>query len=163
MNNEYKKRIFNTKNELASIKKWIHTGKNVYDDNTRYLVEYSIMVACGTLEYVYKHMIYDCLASGTNEEATTFLAKMVVDNSSNPSTGNIEKVLESCSDCWKNKFISQIKENNIKSDVNSLVQLRNNFSHGLRNKSSASIETVCKYFSSGEKMITILARILERK
>lgn len=153
MNGEFLQMITDTQEELKSIRKWINAG-NQFDSKTRYLVSYSVIKASGTVEVIFKNIIYNYLVTGANEKTKGYLEKAIIDSSCNPNTGNMSNMLQNISSEWKSSFDQQVKQSGEKDKLNSLVQLRNDFAHG--DSISVSIDTVINYFDSGVKILNIL-------
>lgn len=130
MKDEYIQMIDDARQEISNIRTWINQDRNQLDSKSKYLISYCVVRASGTIEVTYKNIIFDYLTTGAQSETVVYLEKMILDSSSNPNTGNISNLLQSVSVPWKTQFDQDVKEDNIKSDVNSLVQLRNDFSHG---------------------------------
>ena len=86
-----------TERELKEIRKWINKDRNKFDSKTRYLISYSVIKASGTIEVVFKHLIFDYLVVGAKEETKTYLENMIVESSCNPKTGNMSNMLQSIS------------------------------------------------------------------
>lgn len=145
MTDENERKIDDCCNELTNIKSWI--DKNPLDSNVRYLAAYAVVKASGTIEVVFKSMIYDVLADKVKLETQNYLTKMVIESSCNPSTGNMSNLLDQLDTQRKIKFNNMIKGKTEKSDLNSLVSLRNDVAHG--RTMNSSINTVKKYFESG--------------
>lgn len=146
MNGKYDSKIEDCRNELAKIKKWIDNHK--LDSNVRYLVNYSVIKCCGTIENIYKKIIFDYLSNGSNTETINFLTKNIISSSSNPSTGKMKTMLQNINVNWSLQFEERIKGQNQKGQLNSLVDLRNTFSHG--GSITASIDDVMVFFHAGE-------------
>jgi hypothetical protein len=145
MNGKYKIEIDDCSNELNKIKTWIDSNK--LDSNIKYLVSYAVIKSCGTIENVFKQIIFDHVSKGSNEEAMEFLTKNIINSSCNPKTGQIQKMLDQINSKWSNEFATKIIAKNQKGQLNSLVELRNNFSHG--NDITSSIENVIVLFQAG--------------
>mgnify|MGYP006994345604 FL=1 len=156
MNGEFLQMIEDTKEELDSICKWIN-DKNQFDSKTRYLISYAAVKASGTVEVIFKNMIYNYLIVGANEKAKGYLEKAIIDSSCNPNTGNMSNMLQNISPEWRTLFDQQVKQSGEKDKLNSLVQLRNDFAHG--GSILVSIETVIKYFDSAVKILNILDNV----
>ena len=69
-------------------------------------------------------------------------------------------MLEQIDTLRKNEFSETVKKMNEKSDLNSLVMLRNDLAHG-RNI-TASIAIIERYYESGTSIIRILDNIMHR-
>lgn len=79
MNEVYQQMLDDCQLELDNINEWIRN--NNLDTNVRYLTSYSVIKASGTIEYVFKQIVYDYLAYGTNNEAKNFLNKNILEAS----------------------------------------------------------------------------------
>lgn len=156
MNGELLQMITDTKEELKSIRQWINAG-NQFDSKTRYLISYSVIKASGTVEVIFKNIIYNSLIVGANEKAKGYFEKAIIDSSCNPNTGNMSNMLQNISSEWKRVFDQQVKESGEKDKLNSLVQLRNDFAHG--DSIAVSIDTVIKYFDSAVNILKILDKV----
>lgn len=146
MNGKYKSKIDDCSNELKKIKKWI--DQNKLDSNVKYLVNYAVIKCCGTIENIYKDMIFDYLANGANIETINYLTRNIINSSSNPSTKKIKNMLQSINKNWASDFDKRIKGKNEMRQLNSLVDLRNTFSHG--GSITSSIDEVILFFLAGE-------------
>ena len=158
MKNDYIVILNDTKNELLEIKKWIDQEKNKFDSKSRLLISYSIIKACGSIEVVFKHIIFDCLSDGVNDKTVSYIEKMILDSSCNPSTRNMGNMLQKISPLLKNNFENRLKLIGKKDKINSLVQLRNDFAHG--DSIRVSIETVVTYFSAAVEVLNILDEVV---
>lgn len=153
--------LTNVLSELNAIKEIIN--KNHFSSANPYLINYSVVRSSGCLEQSYKTLIYDFLRVEDKEKLNVYLKKNIIDSSSNPSTGNIKKMLEGMDSMWSNQFDENIKliskNNEHKSNLNNLVQSRNDFAHGV-NLSNIKMETVIKNYQSGIYILKILDCIL---
>ena len=103
-------------------------------------------------------MIFDRLSDGANVEAQNYFTKIILDASFNPSTGQMDRLLERMNSNWKKKFDQAIKGKKEKGELNSLVDLRNSFAHG--SVITASINDVMNYFQSGKWILEELYQII---
>lgn len=142
--------------ELNNIKSFINNDP--FNSMVKYLVAYSVIKSCGTVEIVYKDIIYTHLVKNANREATLYLSKNIKNSSSNPKTGKISSLLEQINPEWKNSFENELKDSPDKGLLNSLVCLRNQLSHG--NSITSSIDDVIRYFNSGCNILNILDSIV---
>lgn len=154
MRSDYVDLIKNTDRELQEIRKWINADKNRFDTKTKYLIAYSVIKASGSIEVVFKQVIYDYLTREAGEKTATYIEKMILDSSCNPNTGNMSNLLQNISSEWKEQFDALVKESGKKSKINSLVQLRNDFAHG--DNITVSIDTVISYFDAAKDILNIL-------
>lgn len=158
MKNESKIKWEETETELQEIKKWIDSGRNKFDSKTRYLISYAVIKASGTVEVVFKNIIYDFLSENVKEETAFYIEKMILDSSCNPNVGNISNILQNISADFKKNFDDKVKQSGKKDKINSLVQLRNDFAHG--ESITVSIETVITYFEAAKDIILILNEVV---
>lgn len=142
--------------DINKIKKWIN--RNKFDSNVKYLISYSVIRACGTIERVMKSILFNRISQGINAEAMNYFNKYITDSSFNPSTGQINRILCDFNPSWANAFSAIVDGTQQKADLNSLVQLRNDFAHG--SSVTTSIETVLKYYISGVWVLNELCKII---
>lgn len=144
--------------ELTRIKEWINDNK--FDSKVPYLNSYAVIRASGSLEHILKAIIYNKLTENVSTETNQYISKMILESSFNPKTGRIINILQEISSDWAKKFDNYVSENTQKKgDLNSLIQLRNDFSHG--NSINISIETIIKYYGSGIDIMNEIDRIIE--
>ena len=155
MNGECERLLLDCENELNQIKEWI--DDNVFNSNVRFLTLYSVIKSCSTIEVIAKRLIYNYLSQNGNTAANKYLEKAIIDSSTNPKTGNIEKILQQIDNDLKETFHSQLNEPD-KINLNSLVRLRNDFAHG--KSINESINTIIRYFQSGKCILNQLNNIL---
>lgn len=156
MNGNYLQKLMEGKIELQSIKKWIN--ENPLDSNVKYLTLYSIVRGSGTIERVLKEMLFDRLSDGACIETETYLTKMIVEASFNPSVGKIDNILSKVSSEWRKRFDSDTKSSEQKDQLKSLVDLRNSFAHG--NSITASISDIIDYYDAGIWILNDLYNIM---
>ena len=145
MNGNYERLLQDCAIELNNIQQWI--SNHNLDSNIRFLTSYSVIKACGTIEIVFKQMIYDYLSLGANDEAKAFLNKNIIEASFNPSPGQIYRLLEKINTTWRQTFESYISGTNQKGQLKSLVELRNSFAHG--SVITASMSDIKNYYNAG--------------
>jgi hypothetical protein len=156
MNVEDVRSISDCRDELQKIETWIN--KNPMDSNIKFLVAYAVIKSSGTVEIVFKRMIYSFLVKGSTIEAQKYLEKDIIDSSANPKTGVIEKYIEQFDNTRKDTFKNDLSGSQEKSDLNSLVKLRNDIAHG--RDITTSIATVKRYFESGVFVLNKLDQLL---
>lgn len=156
MNSDDLELINATSDEITEIKKFI--DKDKFSIYSKYLISYSVIKSSGTIEKVFKNILFIYLTQSTLPETKNYLELTLLNNSRNPSTGVIQSSLESLNPNWATLFLKMLDSNN-KSDLNSLVKIRNEFAHG--NAITISIENVSKYYSSGIKILKILDSIVK--
>lgn len=145
--------------EIKNILQWI--GKNRFHSNIKYLVSYAIIKASGTIEIVFKTIIYDFLSENATKEAKQFLSSKILDSSCNPSTQKISAIINGFDGKKSKDFDKKLKNTQEKSDLNSLVSLRNDLAHG--GTVNVTINTVYKYFVSGKTVIEWLEDIIQKQ
>lgn len=123
-----------------------------------FLISYAVIKACGVIEVVYKNLIVDVISVGTTTEGKNYFEKNIRDSSSNPSIGNIQRLLQDLNTSWAQQFENQVKGKEEKGSLSSLVGLRNDFAH-VRSV-TASIGNVKKYFEDGRSVLTWLESII---
>ncbi|RHA73871.1 hypothetical protein DW918_12585 [Eubacterium ventriosum] len=158
MRDEYIQQLDDARQELESIREWINKDRNKFDIKTKYLVSYAVVKASGSIEVVFKKIVFDFLSQNVREETGQYLEKMILDSSCNPNTGNMSNMLQNISGLKRNIFDQQVKESEKKDKLNSLVQLRNDFAHG--DNVNISINTVITYYDAGISILNILDNII---
>lgn len=158
MRDEYRQKLDDAMQELKCIREWINKDKNKFDIKTKYLVSYAVIKASGSIEVVFKKMVFDFLALNARSETSQYLEKMILDSSCNPNTGNMSNMLQNISAEKRNIFDQRVKVSEKKDKLNSLVQLRNDFAHG--DNINISIDTVITYFNAGNSILNILDEVI---
>ncbi len=141
--------------ELTNIKNFIN--ENPLHSMVKYLVSYSVIKSCGTIEIVYKDIIYCHLIENANAEAITYFSRNIKDSSSNPKFENMCSLLKQLNRNWNSSFKSTVDELN-KQSLNSLVELRNQLAHGI--PITSSIDDVITYFANGRSILNVLDSIV---
>ena len=154
MKYEYKQKLDDVLSELEIIREWINKDRNKFDVKTKYLISYAVVKASGTIETVFKQIIFDFLVFNARQETSKYLEKMILDSSSNPKTGNMSNILQNISSEKRNIFDQKVKESDKKDKLNSLVQLRNDLAHG--GNINISIDTIITYYDAGRSILDIL-------
>jgi len=142
--------------ELDTIKTAISADR--FATTNRFLISYAVIKASGTIESVCKNMIFEKISGGASEEAKEFLRRGIVEASFNPSVGKIKMLLDKTNSAWATEFDNRTKASSDKSNLTSLVTLRNSFAHG--DAITATIENVITYFDSGRRIIETVDDIL---
>lgn len=124
----------------------------------RYLVSYSVIKSCGTIEIVFKDIIYNHLIKNANQEAIAYFSKNVKESSSNPKIDNICSLLKQINVNWNTSFKNTASDID-KQSLNSLVELRNQLAHG--NSITSSIDDVITYFTCGCNILQVLDSIVK--
>lgn len=161
---EYEDLLDDCYRELQAIEERIN--KNKLDQMVKYLQNYAVIRACGTIESVVKNLIADRVTANATSEIKNYIQIKVRDSSTNPRTPFISGVLGEFSVDWKKIFESKFdnknqensSNNRAKIDLNSLVQLRNDFAHG--KSVGTGISIIRKYFDSACEIIKIVDDII---
>ena len=148
--------IQDCQSELTNIKNFI--SKAPLGSMVRYLVSYSVIKSCGTIEIVFKDIIYNHLIKNANQEAIAYFSKNVKESSSNPKIDNICSLLKQINVNWNTSFKSKATDID-KQSLNSLVELRNQLAHG--NSITSSIDDVITYFTCGCNILQVLDSIVK--
>lgn len=157
MNGDNQNLIDDCINDLNNVKKYI--AANALSSICQYLISYAVVRSCGTIEVVVKNIIFDYLSTGATQETINFLEKQILDSSWNPSCGKIQKLLDMINPSWSQEFQAFTNGTKEKTDLSSLVNLRNDFAHG--NKVTSSIDNVIDYFEGSCTIVNFLADIVK--
>ena len=156
MDSRYIEQLDDCSRELQIIETHINNDK--FNSLNPFLISYAVVKACGSIEVVYKNLIVDIVAVGSTTEAKNYLEKNIRDSSSNPTTGNIQRLLQDLNSTWAQQFEAQIKGKDEKGSLTSLVGLRNDFAHG--RSVTASIGNIKQYFEDAKTVLTWLESIV---
>lgn len=156
MNGENIQALEDCQREILKIEDWINHHQ--LDSNIKFLVSYAVIRASGTIEAVLKSSLYEYLSKNAMEETKSFLQKNILEASFNPSTKQVSNIFDKLNSSWSQIFLEQTKSLQEKTDLNSLVSLRNDFSHG--SSITTSIQTVKRYFFSGKRILEIIDDII---
>lgn len=127
----------------------------------RYLTHYSLIRACGTIEYSFKTIIAD-FHQNMSPQLSTYIDNKVRSNSCNPSYQNILSMLGDFDDNWKNNFKNQINarpdKDRLLASLNSLNVNRNSLAHG--HGSIVPFSDIKLYFNDAVQIINILDSVV---
>lgn len=133
--------------ELGKIESIIH-GIGVMSHPVPYLTRYSIIKACGAIEYGFKTIISDFCLHEQSEQLKNFVDYKFRNSSLNPSYSNICKSLDNFDSTWNKQFKQMVEllpeKSKILNSLESLNNARNSFAHG--GTPSTSFENVKGYF-----------------
>lgn len=128
-----------------------------------FLTKYSIVRACGTIEYCFKTIISD-LHSGNSPQITNYIDNTIRNSSMNPSISNICKTLKKFDENWNDDFKKQLKKHTkykrLIDSIDSLNNARNSFAHG--GTPSASFENIRNYYKDTVIIIEILDNVVNQ-
>ncbi len=150
--------IQDCQSELTNIKTFI--ANDPLGSMVKYLVSYSVIKSCGTIELVFKDIIYNHLIQHANQEAIAYFSKNIKESSTNPKIDNICTLLKQININWNASFKKAAADVD-KRSLNSLVELRNQLAHG--NSITSSIDDIIKYFACGCNILQVLDSIITKK
>lgn len=132
-----------------------------FSQMSKYLTLYSLIKACGVLEYSYKTIVAD-YHNGASPQIRNYLDKMIRNSSKNPSLDNISSMLKSFDPSWNSAFKAKLNshpnKDRIKQSLSSLNDNRNNFAHG--QPCSASFANIQDYFKDAVEIIKMLDSVV---
>lgn len=150
-------------NTLADCESELHSIKAIIDANpldrtTKYLNKYSIIKACGTIEFVFKSIIANYFDSSPMSQVHCFINKNIRESSANPKYDKICGMLGTYDPNWcqtfKNSVKSDAKAEKIKASLESLVEQRNAFAHG--KNTTATIANINDYYTDAVIILNYL-------
>lgn len=128
---------------------------------SRYLTHYSLIRACGTIEFAFKTIIAD-FHQGISPQLTNYLDNKVRSNSCNPSYQNIISMLGDFDSQWKTDFKNQVNSlqdsQRILGSLSSLNANRNSLAHG--HGSIVSFNDIQTYFADAIQIIKVLDNVV---
>lgn len=147
-------RIESCLDEFLKIKSIID-GMGSMSHPVPFLTRYSIIRACGAIEFGFKTIISDANLDLQSSQVKKFIDTKFRNSSINPSYSNICQSLKNFDTLWSQKFKTELELNEhksrIKDSLESLNEARNSFAHG--GSPSTTFSNVERYF---EDSITIL-------
>ena len=156
MTGNNQKSIEDCQNDLENIKNYIKA--NPLTSICQYLISYSVVRACGTIETIIKNIIFNHISNGANQEAINYFEKEILESAWNPSCGTIQRLLDKINPNWSIKFQATTSGTKYKMELNSLVNLRNEFAHG--QKITATIDNIIDYYNGGCQIAVCLYNII---
>jgi len=120
----------------------------------KYLTHYSLIKACGVIEYSFKSIVAD-YHNGCTKQLQTYIDKTVRESSINPSLENIHGLLKKFDDNWNVQFKNSLKRHpnysRLTMSLNSLNSNRNLFAHG--SNCNVSFGDIKHYFADAVEII----------
>ena len=146
------------KNELDDINSIIQR-QGPFHKTTPYLIRYSIIRACGTIEVAFKSIVSDYFNKSKIPQIHNYLDKTVRNNSRNPSYENMCSLLKNFDATWHAEFKRKIKSHRDKSrllsSLDSLNLARNEFAHG-KVSFTISINQVINYYDDTVELLKVM-------
>lgn len=126
-----------------------------------FLTNYSVVRACGTIEFCFKTIISDFLA-GHSTQIGNYIDNTIRNSSMNPSRDNICSTLKKFDIEWNTRFKQLLNDHEhserLKSSLNSLNSSRNSFAHG--DPLTSSFDDVRNYFNDSVLIIEMLDSVV---
>lgn len=127
-----------------------------------YLTKYAVIRACGCIETSFKSVIADYCSQGSKTQVKRFIAKRIRDGSANPTMKNMCNLLNDIDENWNATFKAGIKaepnSEQLRTSLQSLVDARNEFSHG--GNPTVSISDVISYYTHAKRIIELMDGIV---
>ena len=162
INQNVKKNLKECMTELRDIEKILNSNSMYFNRITKYLTNYAIIKACGTIEFSIKCLIADYFSENQSEYINNFLSTKVRDCSANPDISFIHNMIKSFDEDankkFKRKLNEDINKDRLIQSLNSLKTERNSLAHG--KATTISLINVLEYFKDSKKIISILDEIL---
>jgi RiboL-PSP-HEPN len=148
-------------NELNQIKAIIdNLGQT--SNPVPFLTKYSIIRACGAIEVSYKNIVADYCSWRSKPQVKNYIDSKVRESSRNPSYSNICQLLEEFDSTWNSTFKTNAKAlpdiTDIQTSLDSLVDARNEFSHG--GNPTITIGDIIAHFTNSRKLVELIDAML---
>lgn len=128
------------------------------DVTTQYLNKYTLIKACGTIEFVFKAIIANYFDGSSMIQVHSFINKNVRESSANPRYGKICDMLKTYDDQWLLDFKNSVNmlshSNKVRQSLDSLVEHRNAFAHG--KTTTITVASVKEYFADAVVILKLL-------
>jgi hypothetical protein len=127
-----------------------------------YLNKYAVIKSCGTIEIAFKTLIADFCNKRSKQQVKNFINAKIRENSANPAYSRIISILKDFDPIWVVNFKSQMQAHgnykNILTSIQSLVDARNDFSHG--GNPTISFGDVQNYYNEAKAIILTLDNVI---
>lgn len=161
-NSSVEERLSSCEEEFEKID-FIIKGMGSMSHPIPYLTRYSIVRACGAIEYGFKTIISDINLASQTKQLKQFVDMKFRNSSMNPSYSNICKSLASFDEDWKDSFkvnMDKLKDKHkVLDSLDSLNNARNTFAHG--GSPTTSFVNVQEYFQDSVKVLEALELALK--
>lgn len=128
---------------------------------SKYLTLYSLIKACGVLEYSYKNIVAD-FHNNASQQVQTYIDNTVRGNSKNPSLENMRSLLKQFDSSWITSFNGLLNahpnKQRLTQSLSSLNDNRNNFAHG--QPCTASFSNIKDYFTDAVEIIKMIDSVV---
>lgn len=143
-NDSVESMLVGCEHELDGIEGLIRSSGGGTSPVTRYLTNYSIVRACGTVEQSFKALVADRVTDGHSVQIRSYIDQRIRYSSMNPSFDNICNLLKAFDSNWHTEFKTKVPDSRLRVSLKSLNELRNTFAHG--GHPSASFNDVKRYY-----------------
>lgn len=158
-NGSVSERVESCLDEFFKIKSIID-GMGAMSHPVPFLTRYSIVRACGAIEFGFKTIISDVNSERQSSQVKNFIDKKFRNSSMNPNYSNICKSLASFDDSWSQNFKNELSgkehKSRIMDSLDSLNQARNAFAHG--GSPSTTFSNVERYFNDSVVVLECIER-----
>lgn len=132
------------------------------DKGRRYLTNYALIKASGTVEFVYRSIVADYFSALSDSRIDTYLDTEVRKGSMSAKYDMMLKLLGKFDDQWKKSFQKAVQTRSDKDRLiaasNSLVTNRHSFAHG--KNPTATFNEIKQYYLDVVELITIFDSIV---
>lgn len=146
--------------EFSKIKE-IEEKDGIKNPYLRYIPQYALIKACGTIEFCFKTIIADFHNDATSQ-IQNYITKYLRDNSRNPTYNNICNTLKDFDSDWEINFKQNLNSRRdyyrLVSSLNSLNNLRNTFAHG--RSVNSSLNDIVNLFDDACEIIYVLDHVV---
>lgn len=132
------------------------------DQGCRYLTNYALIKACGTVEFVYRSIVADHFAQLSNDRIDTYLDSTIRRGSNSAKYENMKNLLKKFDPQWCTNFHHAVTKldngQRLIAASNSLVANRHNFAHG--KSPSATFLEIKQYYLDVVQLIDVFDSIV---
>ena len=161
MRSELQSIINDCNNEIADIEEKINKLPKL-DNEVRYLTNYALIKASGTVEFVYRSIVADYFSKLSDSRIDTFLEATVRKGSMSAKYEQMCSLLGRFDKNWSIDFKNEVKNNpngeRLIDASNSLVENRHNFAHG-KNPTATFLE-IKQYYYDVLSLVNILDSVV---
>jgi len=162
INQDAKNALKNCSRDLVYIKGVLSHPGTIFRQLSKYLIDYSVIRAYGTIEFAFKCIIADFFEDGQSEYIKNFISNKVREKPINPEIGRIYTLIKNFDDVLHTRFKGDMNQYSNKdkllSSLNSLRGQRHTLAHG--GNITISFNDVFQYYKDSCIIIKILDRSL---
>ncbi len=154
MKKEYKDLVSDCVIEIINIEQFVNSQP--FDSKNKFLQKYIVLKCSGTIETIFKHLIFDKLTTNTQKITSNYIENTVLRNSTNVNFDNICSLLEKISRNWSALFKKEFPKLEKESKgLDTLIQNRNKIAHGANITVPSILETKNSFYSACKILIWI--------